>query len=157
MTGSRTDRPCICFSHQSWIDPFVLMATLPWRPRLFFFGPKEDDMSKGARNRIMRWTGTAIPFRPTKDDLIEATRRVGVVFADGGVVAIAGEGRIHAGGSASCSRSTRARRSSPCARACPGAVAINGTSWLGFGRAIRVRVGEPIPAAGGRTAGPSPG
>ena len=138
----------ICFSHQSWIDPFVLMATLPWRPRLFFFGPKEDDMSKGARNRIMRWTGTAIPFRPTKDDLIEATRRVGVVFADGGVVAIAGEGRIHSGEGELLPLDEGAaffalRSGVPLVP-----VAINGTSWLGFGRAIRVRVGEPIPAAG---------
>ena len=27
-------------------------------------------------------------------------------------------------------------------------VAINGTSWLGFGRRVRVRVGEPLPIAG---------
>ena len=39
------DGPAIyCFNHLSWIDPFVLMATLPMRPRLMFFGPKEEDM-----------------------------------------------------------------------------------------------------------------
>ena len=34
-------------------------------------GRKEEDMSTGERNRLMIWTGTAIPFRPEKDDLIE--------------------------------------------------------------------------------------
>ena len=40
------------FNHLSWIDPFVLMATLPFRPRLSFFGPKEEDMQAGGRNRL---------------------------------------------------------------------------------------------------------
>src|SRR5215204_3469384 len=33
-----------CFNHLGWVDPFMLMGTLPFRPRLMFFGPKEDDM-----------------------------------------------------------------------------------------------------------------
>jgi HAD superfamily hydrolase (TIGR01509 family) len=138
----------LCFNHQSWADPFVLMATLPWRPRLSFFGPKEDDMSRGARNRIMKWTGTAIPFKPTKNDLIEATRRVAAVFDGGGVVAIAGEGRIHDGERELLPLNEGAaffalRSGVPLVP-----VAINGTSWLVFGRRIRVRVGEPIAPAG---------
>ena len=51
-------------------------------------------MAVGGRNRLMHWTGTAIPYKPGKNDLLEATRRVGAVIAAGGVVAIAGEGRI---------------------------------------------------------------
>ena len=51
----------------------------------------------GGRNRLMHWTGTTIPYKPGKNDLLEATRRVGAVIDAGGVVAIAGEGRIHAG------------------------------------------------------------
>ena len=54
-------------------------------------------MHVGGRNRVMHWTGTAIPYKPGKNDLLEATRRVGAVIGDGGIVAIAGEGRIHAG------------------------------------------------------------
>jgi 1-acyl-sn-glycerol-3-phosphate acyltransferase len=84
-----------CFNHMSWADPFVLMAVLPFRPRLWFFGPREEDLRVGGRNRVMYWTGTAIPYKPSKNDLLEATRRVGAVVAAGGVVGIAGEGRIH--------------------------------------------------------------
>ena len=72
------------------------MAVLPMRPRLFIFGPKEEDMGVGARNRVMAWTGTPIPFRPDKDNLLKVTRRVQSVLASGAVMAIAGEGRIHA-------------------------------------------------------------
>ncbi len=91
------DGPAIyAFNHLSWADPFVLMATMPLKPRLSFFGPREEDMRAGGRNRVMLWTGSAIPYKPGKNDLLEATRRVGAVIAKGGVLAIAGEGRIGA-------------------------------------------------------------
>src|SRR4029078_523914 len=82
------------FNHLSWSDPFILMDTSPFRPRLSCFGPKEADMGVGGRNRVMHWTGTSIPYKPAKNDLIEATRRGGAAVEAGGVVAIAGEGRI---------------------------------------------------------------
>ena len=63
-----------CFNHLNWSDPFILMGTLPMRPRLTFFGPKEEDMTVGGRNRLMSWTGATIPYRPGKNDLLEATR-----------------------------------------------------------------------------------
>jgi hypothetical protein len=120
------------------------MAVLPFRPRLFFFGPKEEDMHVGGRNRIMTWTGTTIPYRPGKDDLLSATRRVGAVLAAGGVVAIAGEGRIHASESELWPLNEGAayfalRSSVPIVP-----IAINGTSWLQFGGRVTVRVGEPL-------------
>ncbi len=136
------------FNHQSWADPFVLMAVLPLRPRLSFFGPKEEDMRSGGRNRLMHWTGTSIPYKPGKNDLLVATRRVGAVIADGGVVAIAGEGRIGA---------MEARllplNDGPAYFALRSGVplvplAINGTSWLRFGGRVRVQVGEPVVGEG---------
>ncbi|HYH94318.1 MAG TPA: 1-acyl-sn-glycerol-3-phosphate acyltransferase [Candidatus Saccharimonadales bacterium] len=132
------------FNHLSWSDPFILMAVLPFRPRLHFFGPKEEDMAVGGRNRLMHWTGTTIPYKPAKNDLLVATRRVGAVISAGGVVAIAGEGRI----------GTNERRilplnDGPAYFALRSGiplvpVAINGTSWLRFGGRVRVRAGVPI-------------
>lgn len=137
-----------CFNHLSWADPFVLMATLPMRPRLAFFGPREEDMTVGGRNRLMAWTGATIPYRPGKNDLLEATRRVRAVVAAGGVVAIAGEGRIQPFESRVGPLNEGAayfalREGVPLVP-----LAIHGTSWLGFGRRVRITVGMPIEPAG---------
>jgi 1-acyl-sn-glycerol-3-phosphate acyltransferase len=137
-----------CFNHLSWSDPFALMAVLPFRPRLFFFGPKEEDMHVGGRNRIMAWTGTTIPYKPAKDDLLGATRRVSAVIASGGVVAIAGEGRIHAGESELWPLSDGAAYFALRARVPIVPLAIHGTSWLRFGGRVTVTVGEPLQPAG---------
>jgi 1-acyl-sn-glycerol-3-phosphate acyltransferase len=105
-------------------------------------------MAVGGRNRLMQWTGTAIPYKPGKNDLLEATRHVSAVVERGGVVAIAGEGRIGARERALLPLSEGAayfalRSSIPLVP-----IAINGTSWLRFGGRVRIRVGEPIAADG---------
>jgi 1-acyl-sn-glycerol-3-phosphate acyltransferase len=137
-----------CANHQNWADPFVLMAALPWRPRLYFFGPQEEDMGVGGRNRLMLWTGTAVPYKPGKNDLLEATRRVQLVFAAGGSMAIFAEGRIHAGEGELLPLSEGAAYFALRSGVPIVPVAINGTSWLTFGRRIRVRIGRPIQADG---------
>jgi len=137
-----------CFNHLSWSDPFVLMATLPMRPRLSFFGPKEEDMGVGGRNRLMHWTGATIPYKPGKNDLLEATRKVSAVVGSGGIVAIAGEGRIGALENAVLPLNDGPAYFALRSRVPVVPIGINGTSWLRFGGRIRVRVGEPIVGAG---------
>ena len=134
----------LCFNHLDWVDPFVLIAALPAQPRVYFFGPKEQDMSRGGRNRLMTWTGMPVPFKPGRDDILGATRRVQALFEDGSMLAIAGEGRIHHGEATLLPLQDGvaflALRSGvpivPCA--------INGTSRLGIGRRVRIRFGVPI-------------
>ena len=138
----------LCFNHLSWMDPFLLFATLPLRPRLYLFGPKEDDLRVGPRNRLMYWTGAAVPFKPAKTDLLETTRRVQAVFSAGGVLAIAGEGRIHVGERALRPLQAGAAYFALRAGVPMVPVALNGLSWLGFRRRLRVRVGVPIEASG---------
>jgi 1-acyl-sn-glycerol-3-phosphate acyltransferase len=143
------DGPAIlAFNHLSWIDPFVLMGTLPFRPRLSFFGPKEEDMRVGGRNKLMRWTGASIPYKPGKNDLLDATRRVGALTAAGGVVAIAGEGRIGAIEGRLLPLNDGPAYFALRSRVPLVPVAINGTSWLRFGSRVRVRIGEPILGTG---------
>jgi 1-acyl-sn-glycerol-3-phosphate acyltransferase len=137
-----------CFSHMNWTDPFILMAVMPFRPRLYFFGPKEEDMAVGGRNRLMSWTRATVPYRPGKNDLLEATRRVSAVLGSGGVLAIAGEGRIHVS-----EHELLPLQEGPAYFALRSGVplvpiAISGTSWLRLGRRIHVVVGEPLIPAG---------
>jgi 1-acyl-sn-glycerol-3-phosphate acyltransferase len=138
----------VCFNHLNWADPIVLMAAMPARPPLYFFGPKELDMGVGFRNRLMRWAGNAVAYRPGNRDMVTAVRRVEAVMASGAALAIAGEGRIWVGES-----EIRPLSDGPAFLAIRTGVpvvpvAINGTGWLGFGRRIRVRIGEPVPTAG---------
>lgn len=132
------------FNHLSWADPFVLGAVLPMRPRLSFFGPREEDMGRGARNRLMTWSGTTIPYKPGKNDLLDTTRRVGAVIASGSVVAIAAEGRIGPVEGALLPLQEGAAYFALRSRVPLVPVAISGTSWLPFRGRVRVRVGEPI-------------
>jgi 1-acyl-sn-glycerol-3-phosphate acyltransferase len=96
----------------------------------------------------MQWTGATIPYKPGKNDLLEATRRVGAVIDDGGIVAIAGEGRIGA-----IEAEVLPLNDGPAYFALRSHVplvpiAINGTSWLRFGARVRVRIGEPVVGQG---------
>lgn len=138
----------LCFTHQNWADPIVVLAALPWTPDVALFGPKEEDMSVGGRNRLMSWTGLAIPYKPGKNDLIETTRRVQAVFDAGWSLAIAGEGRIHPGERVVLPLNEGAAYFALRASVPLVPVAINGTSWLAFGRRIRVRIGRPIERSG---------
>ena len=94
-----------CFNHLNWTDPLFVLAFLPERPRYALFGPKEEDMTRGGRNRLITWAGLAIPYRPAKTDLLETTRRVARVL-DGGLGRSAWRGRGGStGASGSCCRS----------------------------------------------------
>lgn len=137
----------VCFNHLSWADPIVLMAAVPGRPRFHFFGPKEEDMMVGGRNRLMRWSGIAVPYQPAGRGLGQAARRVKVVLGDGAIIAFAGEGRIHTGERIVPPLNEGAAWFAIRNRVPLIPVAINGTSWLAFGRTVRVRIGQPIDSA----------
>lgn len=143
------DGPAVyCFTHRSWTDPFILMAALPARPRLYFFGPKEADMAVGGRNRVMRWSGTTVPYRPGKDDLIDATRRVQAVFDSGGALAIAGEGRVHHRESEVLPLNDGPAYFALRAGVPIVPIGLSGTSWIRLGGRVRLRIGAPIVPSG---------
>ena len=138
----------LCFSHQSWADPFIAVAALPARPDLWFFGPNEADMSAGVRNRLITWSGRGVPFNPERTNLLEATRRVEAVLASGAHLAIAPEGRIHVGERALLPINEGVAFFALRAGVPIVPIGFTGTGWLRFGKAIRVRVGAPIAPAG---------
>jgi 1-acyl-sn-glycerol-3-phosphate acyltransferase len=140
------DGPALyCFNHLSWADPPVLLATLPPKIRIHFYGPREETLRRGARNRIMWWAGIAVSFRPGKDDLLTSVKRAQAVFDSGASLAIAGEGQIHVHEGDLLPLQEGAAYLALRAGVPIVPVAITGTSWMGFRREVVVRVGVPIP------------
>ena len=137
----------ICFNHPSWLDPIVLAATWPDpERRLFIFGPREQDMSTGARNRIITWTGRAVPFQPRGQDVRDATRRAVAVLKSGGCLAIAGEGRLSDHESRILPLETGLAHFARMARAPIVPAAIVGSRWVHFGSSVEIRIGTPVDA-----------
>jgi len=134
----------LCFSHQNWTDPLFVLGWLPGRPQTFFFGPEQEEMRRGARNRLMRWVGIAVPYKPGRRGLVSATARARAILAAGRTIAIAGEGRIHAGERVVLPILPGAAYLALRADVPIVPLAINGTGWLGFRAAVRLRIGEPI-------------
>lgn len=138
------------FSHPSWIDPPVLVGFWPDRRWIFIFGPKEEDMQRGGRNRLIRWARRGVPFKPSKSDLLDTTRRAMAVLKRGHILAVAGEGRLSDREGAIVpledgSAFLALRAGVPIVPA-----AIIGTRWLRFGKRVTLRIGDPITPAGRR-------
>ncbi|CAN5263316.1 hypothetical protein BH24CHL7_BH24CHL7_13400 [soil metagenome] len=140
----------ICFSHPSWLDPVLVVGFWPDRRWVFIFGPREDDMLVGGRNLLIRWARLGVPFRPSKDDLLDTTRRAVSVFRDGHLLAVAGEGRLSDRDGAIVPL-----QDGPAFFALRGQVpivplAVIGTQWVWFGKRITLRIGAPVGTRGRR-------
>jgi len=92
----------------------------------------------------MRWGGVAVPYRPGNRGLMAATARAQQLLRAGSSIAIAGEGRIHSGEGVILPLREGAAYLALRAGVPLIPVAISGTSWLGFRRGVRVRIGLPM-------------
>jgi 1-acyl-sn-glycerol-3-phosphate acyltransferase len=143
------EESCVyAFNHLSWMDPMVLYATFPREPRLYFYGPKQENLRKGGRNKFMWWTGIPVPFSPLKDDLITSVRYVQAVFDSGGALAIAPEGTIHVHEGDLLPFQDGAAYLALRAGVPIVPVAITGISVARFRGLVRVRIGERIDVEG---------
>ena len=135
----------ICFNHPSWLDPIFLAATWPDRERrLFIFGPREQDMSRGLRNRLITWTGRGVPFKPHGQDVRDVTRRSLAVLRSGACLAIAGEGRLSDHEGRILPLETGLAHFARLADAPIVPTAIIGTRWIHLGSRVIIRIGEPV-------------
>jgi 1-acyl-sn-glycerol-3-phosphate acyltransferase len=135
----------ICFNHPSWLDPIVIAAWWPDRERLLYiFGPREEDMSRGLRNRAITWTGRGIPFKKHGADALDATRRSLVVLRAGGALAIAGEGRLSDHEGDPLPFESGVGHFAVLARVPVVPLSIDGTRWVHLGSRVRLVIGDPI-------------
>jgi 1-acyl-sn-glycerol-3-phosphate acyltransferase len=140
----------LVFSHPSWVDPFLLASHWKREHVLFIFGPKEEDMDEGWKNGLIRWSQMAVPFRPSKTDLVDTTRRATSVLKGGYVLALAGEGRLSDRDGEIVPLQDGAAFFALRARVNVVPMAIIGTHWLRFGKTITMRAGPVVQLAGRR-------
>ena len=132
------------FNHLSWMDTLLVICVFPKQPRLYMFGPKQENIRRGGRNRFMWWTGIPVPFSPNKDDMLTSVKRAQAVFDSGGVLAIAGEGAIHVHEGDLLPLEEGAAYLALRAGVPIVPLAITGTSWAHFRGRVLVRLGTPI-------------
>ncbi len=136
------------FSHPNWVDPMLLAAFWPKHHRLLIFGPREENMTSGWRNRVISWTHLAVPFKPSKSDLLDTTRRATGALKAGFVLAIAGEGRLSDREGAIVPLEDGAAFLALRAGVPIVPLAVIGTRWLHFGKRVTLRVGPAVPLGG---------
>lgn len=138
------------FSHPNWIDPPLLVGFWPDRRWIMIFGPREQDMRVGSRNRLIRWSRIGVPFKPSKSDLLDTTRRAVAVLSRGQILAVAGEGRLSDREGAIVPLQEGAAYFALRGQVPIVPVAIIGARWLRFGKRITLRIGPPLATAGRR-------
>ncbi len=136
------------FSHPNWIDPVVIVGFWPQRRWVMIFGPREEDMYAGGRNRLIRWSRMGVPFKPGAKDLLDTTRRALAVFKRGHILAVAGEGRLSDEEGAIVPLEEGPAYLALRAQVPIIPVAVIGTRWLRFGKRVTLRIGDPLPNAG---------
>ena len=139
---------CLVINHHSGWDPLLVISVSPLAPRITWFGPKEADLTRGFRNRVINFFGCAIPFDPATSSFTGAARAVRRVFDAGGVLGIFAEGQV-----GFCETELLPFKEGAVVFATASAVpivpaAIVGSTYLWIGRRVEVRFGDPIPTVG---------
>jgi 1-acyl-sn-glycerol-3-phosphate acyltransferase len=135
----------LCFNHPSWFDPFVVVGCWPDRTRrLFVLGPRERDMTKGVRNRLIAWSKRSVPFMPEGRNAIDLTRRAIEVLRHDTILAAAGEGRLSDHESEPLPVDPGLGHLAIMARVPVVPVALVGTRWMHWRKEVHMRVGEPV-------------
>jgi 1-acyl-sn-glycerol-3-phosphate acyltransferase len=141
----------VAFNHPSWLDPLFIAGWWPDRTRLvYIFGPREQDMSVGFRNRLITWTGRGVPFMPGGVDALDATRRSLAVLRAGGMLAIAGEGRLSDHEGDPLPFEPGVGHLAQLARVPVVPLSVDGTRWVSFRSRVRLVIGEPLDPSGFR-------
>ena len=133
-------------NHHNGFDPLIVMAATPPEPRITWFGPREEDFSRGFKNRVMAFFGGVIPYHPQNTTLTSAVRSVRRVFSSGGVLGIFAEGRIGFRESELLPFEDGAAAFAAAAGVPVVPAAIVGSTHLWFRRRLEVRFGAPITA-----------
>ena len=150
-SGRLPDAPyCLVLNHHTGWDPLLVIGVAPLAPRITWFGPKEADLTRGFRNRVINFFGCAIPFDPATSSFTGAARAVRRVFESNGVLGIFAEGQV-----GFCETELLPFKEGAVIFATASKVpivpaAVVGSTYLWLGRKVEVRFGDPISTEGAR-------
>ncbi len=135
---------CLVLNHHSGWDPLLVTAVAPLAPRITWFGPKEADLTRGFRNKVIDFFGAAIPFDPAASSFTAVAHSVRRVFQADGVLGIFAEGQV-----GFCETELLPFKEGAVIFATASKVpivpaAIVGSTYLWLGRRVEVRFGDPI-------------
>jgi 1-acyl-sn-glycerol-3-phosphate acyltransferase len=139
---------CLVANHHNGWDPVLVLSIAPMEPRITWFGPIEEDFSRGFKNRVMAFVGGVIPYHPAHTSISAAVRAVRRVFEAGGVLGIFAEGRIGFREAELLPLEEGAVAFASSAGVPMVPCAIVGSTYLWFRRRVVIRFGTPIPTAG---------
>ena len=138
----------VAFNHPSWLDPLFIAGWWPDRTCLvYIFGPREQDMSVGLRNRLITWTGRGIHFQPEGADALDATRRSLAVLRGGGMLAVAGEGRLSDHEGDPLPFEPGVGHFAQLAKVPVVPLSVDGTRWVSFRSRVRLVIGDAVDPA----------
>jgi 1-acyl-sn-glycerol-3-phosphate acyltransferase len=139
---------CLVLNHHSGWDPLLVISVSPLAPRITWFGPKEADLTRGVRNRVINFFGCAIPFDPATSSLTGAARSVRRVFDADGVLGIFAEGQVGFRETELLPFKEGAVVFATASGVPIVPAAVVGSTYLWLGRQVEIRFGDPIPTAG---------
>jgi 1-acyl-sn-glycerol-3-phosphate acyltransferase len=139
---------CLVLNHHSGWDPLLVIAVSPLAPRITWFGPKEADLTRGFRNRVINFFGCAIPFDPATSSFTGAARAVRRVFDANGVLGIFAEGQVGFREAQLLPFKEGAVVFATASAVPIVPAAIVGSTYLWLGRRVEIRFGDPIPTTG---------
>jgi 1-acyl-sn-glycerol-3-phosphate acyltransferase len=141
---------CLVLNHHSGWDPLLVISVSPLAPRITWFGPKEADLTKGFRNKVIDFFGAAIPFDPAASLFTAAAHSVRRVFQADGVLGIFAEGQVGFRESELLPFKEGAVIFATASKVPIVPAAIVGSTYLWIGRRVEVRFGDPISTDGAR-------
>ena len=141
---------CLVLNHHSGWDPLLVTAVAPLAPRITWFGPKEADLTRGFRNKVIDFFGAAIPFDPAASSFTAVAHSVRRVFQAEGVLGIFAEGQVGFCETELLPFKEGAVIFATASRVPIVPAAIVGSTYLWLGRRVEVRFGDPISTEGAR-------
>lgn len=81
-------------NHLSWLDPFLMLACMPARPRIHMLGRRSAVANRFWKRWVLALIGGVVPVEPGHGELNAVDAAIRAVFQRGGVLGLFPEGSV---------------------------------------------------------------